>query len=233
VRKQENKWLLFEEETELARSSSLDSMLPVVLTYALMLSYLRSRCFAAIHGAAVSEGDSCVLMPGTSGSGKSTLLAALVASGAASCTDDMAVLTESPVRIRPLATPIGLKQGSWPVLENALPELQQLRIHRRGDGQRIKYLLPGANGRGTFADAPKRVTHLVFPRYAPSSGNTLTPIPRAVALHRLSGAGYERPGQLSARWLGRLTNWLRAMPCYELEFDELDAAVAEITSLLS
>ena len=64
-----------------------------------------------------------MLLPAISGSGKSTLTAALLAAGFGYCTDDLALLTGEPVRIRPVPTCLGLKRGSWNILAERLPQI--------------------------------------------------------------------------------------------------------------
>jgi hypothetical protein len=233
LRRQRHRWQLLEEGTVLACCEARDTVVPLVHTFALMLSYLRSASFAAVHGAAVSQGDRCVLMPGRSGDGKSTLAAALVGMGFACYADDLAVLAGPPVQLRPLPTRIGLKKGSWSLLSDVFPELDALPSYARADGQWVKYLLPRTHTEGTSVDATVNVTTLLFPRYSAAGKNLLVPIPQAVALEELSSAGYDLPGQISADWVRAVTEWLRDVPCYTLEFSNVDAAVARVTSLLT
>jgi hypothetical protein len=232
IQQMNNDWKLHEESVELTSCRTKEHLIPVIYTFVLMLSYLRSASFAAIHGAAVSNGSRCVLLPGSSGSGKSTLAAGLVGAGLSCYTDDMAVLTLPPVRLRPLPMRIGLKEGSWPVLADSFPELDDLAVYTRPDGRRVKYLAQACAGMARD-EGPVAVTDLVFPKYSVSARNTLKPLSRAAAFSELASAGYDLPTAMTADWVRTMTDWLRGVSCHEIEFDNLDAAIAQINRLLS
>ena len=226
-------WQLSEERHVLASCTTRDGIVPVIHAFTMMLAYRRSESFAAIHGAAVSSADRCVLMPAKSGSGKSTLTAALIGKGFACCSDDMAVLAGWPLRLRPVPVRIGLKAGSWDLLKDRLPGLRDLRPYLRDDGQQVKYLLPPGAGRHDSPDSSVEVSHLVFPRYSAAGNNRLAALPRGVAFDRLTAAGYDVPRRVSEDWVSSIVGWLRDKPCYALEYSNLDAAVERLQGLLA
>jgi hypothetical protein len=233
VRATPSGWRLLEEARELARCSSRDAVIPLVHTYALMLGYLRSTGSAAVHAAAVSNGNACVLLPGASGSGKSTLTAALVCAGFSCLADDIAVLTEAPVRLRPMPVSIALKAGSWSLLTRLQAELGALPEHALTDGTRVRYFAPGATRAQARSDSPVQVNSLVFPRFVAARGSELRAIGRADAFGRLFAAGHDLKGPFSEARVRALTDWLRETPCFQLVFSDLDAAVERIASLTS
>ncbi len=223
-----NGWALSEDGEERAFCDDLSGLAPMIHGVTMSLAYLRSECFGAIHGAIVAGSRSCALMPGESGNGKSTLSAALMAHGLSCYTDDLAILSTPPIRVRPVPLRIGLKTGSWRVLEPYLPVLSELPIYERADNQRVKYLpLPRPEKQDLVA-----ITAIVFPKYTPGSDGQAVPIRRADALQRLASAGYDLPGRLTTKWVAAVVDWIRDVPCFELHFDELRAAVRSVSSLL-
>lgn len=230
LRETGTRWRFCEEARELASCASRENVLPLVHTYTLMLGYLRSAGSAAVHGAALSSDKSCVLMPGASGSGKSTLAAALAGAGFACLADDIAVLTDPPVRLRPLPARIALKQSSWPLLSCWGTQLDALPDYELTGGRSVKYLRAPVRG---HRNSPEQVTHLVFPRYAPGGRNALLPLSKAEAYTNLFAAGHDLKGPLSESRLRVITDWLRQTPCFRLEFADLDAGVGHIGGLLA
>ncbi|HUF71400.1 MAG TPA: PqqD family peptide modification chaperone [Gammaproteobacteria bacterium] len=226
-------WGLFEEARELARCRSRDSVVPLVHTHALMLGYLRSSGMAAVHGAALSNGKTCVLMPGSSGCGKSTLTAALVGAGFACLADDIAVLTDSPVRLRPMPVRIALKQGSWPLLSRLRAHLDALPEYALTEGSRVKYLSPAGVRAQSLSQFPVEMSSLVFPRYVSGPKNELRRISKGDTFGKLFAAGHDLKGPFSESRVRTVTDWLRETPCFELEFSDLDAATGRIAELLS
>jgi len=187
-----------------------------------MLAFTKAPRFAALHaGAVLSDGQS-VLLPAASGHGKSTLTAALAAAGYGYLTDDFVILTEPPIRVRAVPLGVGLKEGSWAVLADRIPALNQQPIHVRSDGKRIRYLPMSPAAR----DESVPVRALVYPQYRPSAVTTYRRIRPADALTRLAAAGYD--ARLSGRTVRSLVEWLCAVPSYELVYGDLDAAVAAI-----
>jgi hypothetical protein len=142
ITQERDDWVLNLGGESLGRCQSREGIVPMVHAALLVMAYRESDCLTAIHAAAVSRGGNCVLLPGASGSGKSTLTAALVAKGYGYCTDDLCVLTHDPVRLRPAPVRVGLKPGSWPVLEGMIPNLATLPSYLRADGKRVRYWLP-------------------------------------------------------------------------------------------
>ena len=130
------------EERVIARCPKSSSFIPMLHAHLLLTAYRNSTCMAAIHAAVVTRDENCILMPAPSGSGKTTLAAVLMAKGFGYCADDLALLTHDPVRVRPVATSLGLKSGSWKVVEHLYPQLSRLPEYRRADGKRINYCRP-------------------------------------------------------------------------------------------
>jgi hypothetical protein len=185
---------------------------------------------AAIHAAVVTRDENCILMPAPSGSGKTTLAAVLMANGFGYCADDLALLTHDPVRVRPVATSLGLKSGSWKVVGHLFPELSRLPEYRRADGQRIKYLPPPQDTRVRDNYTPQCI---IFPSREPGCQTELKDISSAEALTRLTDAGYDLPKRINRDVVGSLIQWISQMPCFTLRFDSAEDAAREISGVLA
>ncbi len=208
---------------------------PMLHANLLMLAYDAAECLAAFHAGAVVRQDGCILMPAVSGSGKSTLTAALLQAGLGYCSDDVVLLDRDKLQVRPVPISLGIKKGSWPVLRSRFPQIDRLTTHLRGDGQQVRYLPPPATSLAYCQDncpaTTVPVSHIVFPRYAPDATGGLQALRPGEALCRMAEAGYDTNTCLTRETVGKLLNWLRTIPCFTLEYDSLDQAVARIRSL--
>ena len=81
--------------------------------YSILLGELFQRFddFFLVHGAAISNGDSTLLISGPSGHGKTTLSLDLLGQGFRLLSDDFAPIGRSDGRIHPFPKRIGLKRG--------------------------------------------------------------------------------------------------------------------------
>jgi hypothetical protein len=228
-----DRWVLLLDHTHLAECADRAEIVPMIYGNAAKLVYEAADCFAAVHAAAVAKGSTCVLMPAVSTSGKSTLTAALIASGYEYCTDDLAILTSMPTRLRPVPMQIGLKTGSWEVLAAFYPELASLPTHRRPDGQLVKYLQPAAHGVARSSDERLQVVAVVFPKFVRGSATQLRQISRAEALTRMAEAGYDLSGKLDRYSVEALVQWFETLQCYELQFESLGEAVESFANVLA
>jgi hypothetical protein len=224
------RWTLWLDDLRLAECSDASELVPMIYANTAQIIYEATDCFAAVHAAAVAKGDACVLMPAVSASGKSTLTAALIASGYDYCTDDLALLTAAPTRLRPVPMQIGLKSGSWAVLSALCPELASQPTYRRPDKQLVRYLHP--RGAARSSDERLQVAAIVFPSFKREAATRLRRIGRAEGLARLAEAGYDLTGKLDKGSVESLIEWLETLECYELQFSNLTEAVDAFAPLL-
>jgi len=85
--------------------TSEEELAPLLHGRVLLNAYSRTDCLTAIHAAAVSNDDTCIVFPASSGSGKSTLTAALIASGFQYCTDELVLLKHHTHTIQAAPSP--------------------------------------------------------------------------------------------------------------------------------
>jgi hypothetical protein len=210
-----------------------DGLLPMLHANILMMAYSASGCMAAVHAAVITHGDRCILMPAVAGSGKTTLTAALLASGFGYGTDDLALLSDAPVRIRAIPVCLGLKAGAWPVLAEKFPGLRKLPVYRRADGQAIRYLQPPPETLPEPGRDFSPADCIVFPCYQPDTRADIRRISSAGGLLRLTDAGYDFPTRMDQGTVQCLINWISGIPCYELQYGGLDEAVRLVGNLVS
>jgi len=206
---------------------------PLIHGRALSNAYSRADCLIAIHAAAVSNGDTCIVFPAGSGGGKSTLTAALIASGFQYCSDELVLLKHRTHTIQAAPAGIGIKSGAWPVLQPFHPVLEGLPIFLRQDAKQVRYLLPPKHLLANDTAQCYPVQSLVFPSYQPEKPTSLTPISPADALCRLTEAGYDMEGGLDAERVAELVDWIGGINCYELHVHDLHEAVSRVEGLLN
>jgi hypothetical protein len=224
-----NQWLLMHEGRVADRCSTAAGVVPMLHSTVLLMAYSSSDCMAGLHAAAVTRGDHCIIMPATSGSGKSTLTAVLLSQGFGHCADDLALLTREPIRIRPVPTCLGLKAGSWNVLDDVFPQIGQLPIHVRADGKQVRYLPPPSAG----GERDYNACAIVFPTW--SAGQRPVQFRRIKAgegLSRLTASGYDLRNRINREIVESLIRWISDLPCFELRYDIPADAAAIISALM-
>jgi hypothetical protein len=232
VQLDERGYFLFCDGMLVEHCASARELPPLLHGQALFNAYSRADCLTAIHAAAISKGDVCIVLPANSGSGKSTLTAALVASGYGYCTDELVLLKQHSHSIQAASTAIGIKSGAWPVLQSFHPGLAGLPVCLRQDSKQVRYLLPARQVLRENTAQSHLLHSLVFPRYRPASDTQLRQITPADALCRLTEAGYDVNGGLSAERVTELVDWITTVSCFELHFHDLHEAVARIGALM-
>jgi len=223
---------LFCNEELVDHCASEEELAPLLHGQALLNAYSRADCLTAIHAAAVSNGDSCIVFPASSGSGKSTLTAALIASGFQYCTDELVLLKHRTHTIQAAAAGIGVKTDAWQVLQPFHPVLKDLPTFLRQDAKQVRYLLPPKHLLANDTAQCYPVQSLVFPSYQPKQPTSLSRISPADALCRLTEAGYDMEGGLDTERVAELVSWIGGIECYELLVHDLQEAVSRIQDLL-
>ena len=190
------------------------------------LAFSFSEYHLAIHAAVLAKDDQCIVFPAMSYSGKSTLAASLLKNNYQYLSDEIAVLDEQ-FYVRPLPLGLGLKQGSWSVLDEFLPELGETEPLERWDGVPMKYLgVWYQEGMDALALSQERkeVSSLIFPCYTKDAVANLSSISAPSALHELFQAGYTEGRSLCLESCRALIHWLNHIPKFKFVYDDLNLA---------
>ncbi len=213
------------------RCRQRDTLAPLLKICLGRFALERSRDFCAIHAAALHLHDRCLLLPGASGSGKSTLAAALALAGFGLFGDDTIVLAQDTLAARAMPFAICLKPGAWRLLRSRLPTLLRQPVHKRPDGKLVRYIAPAGACQRIRPDAQAPVGWIVFPNRHAGSRTELVPLARAEALTRLLHECCPLGGGLDDAKVAQLVRWIGEIPCFELRFSSLAAAVEQLRGL--
>jgi hypothetical protein len=193
------------------------------------LSVIRNNpLFLVFHAGVVGRGGRCLMLPAAPGSGKSSLAAALARQGFSFFSDEVALCAEDRFALRPVPLGICVKSTGWALLTPLYPELATARTHDRVDGKIVRYLPPP---NGPKDDTYHPVGAIVFPRYAPGLTTELVPLGKAEALRRLLAECLAVRETLDEANVGRLVEWIKAVPCYELPNSSLAEATERLRDL--
>jgi hypothetical protein len=191
----------------------------------------RTDFFLQIHAGVVSNGSHGVMLPAAAGGGKSTLTAALVNRGFRYLTDEIALLQNDTLDVRPVPFAITVKPGSLAPLSTDYPHLADSPRHRREDEQDVVYLIPPEQNRYPANGAPLLVRWIVFPRYGTDETTALRPLGKAEALSRLLSECLVVPKDLDRDSVAALIAWFSQTECFELPFSSLAEAAGLLRDL--
>ncbi len=225
--------VLVEGIAPLAYSPRLERITPRLKSELLRLALQQHRYFLELHAGVVSNGQKCLLLPAAPGSGKSTLTAALVAAGFQYFSDEVALLEEPNLDIRPVPISVSVKSGAFNILTPLHPGLARSAEHTREDFETVRYLSPPAAALRYDPNRTYPAGWIVFPRYSPGVSTELRPIRRADALARMMREILVVAKPLDRRAVRSLVDWIRRVECYELPNSSLDRSVELVSSLLA
>lgn len=174
-----------------------------------------------LHASAISFDGRCVAFPGSKGSGKSTLAAAMVAAGADFVSDDYVPLERVSWQVWPVPYAPGVKQGSWHVLRERYPGLEEQPVYEL-DGVRIRYLDLDVSRIAPLSHGLP-VEALVFPRFEADAVLQERRMSPAEAFAQLchGGSMLDRRPEILAETLG----WIESIPAFQLLYGDLDRAI--------
>jgi hypothetical protein len=197
-------------------------LLPLLSNRLRTFAYQHTPYLLVTHAAVVSDGHTTVVFPGQSGSGKSTLAASLLARGYRLFSDELAMLDANGDLV-PIPLGLGLKSGSWSLLEEDFPTIVNSPEHIRRDGIRVRYLDPGTIPFTQGLDN-RLATHLCFPRYQPEGPDDIVPLSPVQAFRALTEAGYQVRG-LDEERVERIVTWLLGLSCFALTYSSTEKAL--------
>lgn len=180
-----------------------------------VLEYLHPgvEWLAMMHGGAVSRNGLGLVFPAVSGSGKTTLIAHLIAQeGFTYFADDLIVLSGPSAHIVPWPVPLSIKEGSWRLLSQSYPSLQDAPLYNTFRGPARLLIAPSSS----WQLAPAPVHAMIFPQYVAGAAVKLTRITAFEAIERLLNdriwLGYPMTEQRIRAFLA----WMDVTPAYAL-----------------
>jgi hypothetical protein len=186
------------------------------------LLYAEAEYDVAFHAAMVADDERGVLLCAPREAGKSTLTASLVAQGFDLMTDEPALLHLDTSSVSPLGLPVSLKEGSWTVLRHEWPQLNGAPVHVRSDGVQLRLLHPP---QARLSTRPRRLTHIVFPEYNPSSETQVELLSPFRALGLLNEGGMILAGHIDRDKFEIFLRLVCITPAYAMQYASLKEAV--------
>jgi hypothetical protein len=220
--------ILLNDGVPVAHCRSLNEVAPVVKASLQKGAVDRHSYFLKIHAGVVSNGKSCLLLPAAPGSGKTVLTGALACSGFDYLSDEVALLDEGTLAVRPMPLAMAVKPGAVEPLSRYYPRVRDLPTHLREDEQVVRYLAPPQPANGAVTDNAQPVRWIVFPCYAPGTKTAMTPIGRIEAFGRLMQELMVLPSELDKAKVADLVRWMRSVTCFELTVSSLTEAISLI-----
>lgn len=205
-----------------------EGLVPAVKSYLADAALGRGSYFLAIHAAALRFGRSSFLLAGAAGSGKSTLAAVLLGMGCDLYSDDIAVLSEDDLTLRPFPLSVGAKPGSWDIIGRYHAEISELPIHVRTDGKRVRYWTPAKERIVTAQERNPAPQAIFFVAHCAQAALCLEPFDKANAMARLLQGESYWPGRITKRHVARMIDWLKRLDCLSLTFADAEAAASKI-----
>jgi hypothetical protein len=224
--------VLLDGMAPVAFCGDLERVTPRLKTLLLQTAVQRHSYFLQIHAGVVSNGQKCLLLPAAPGGGKTTLTAALAAAGFQYFSDEVALLEEPDLEVRPVPIGLSIKSGALEVLAPLFPQLRRSARHTREDFETVSYLNPPMASFSYDLNRTYPAGWIVFPQYAPGASTELRPIGKAEALARLMKEVLAVATTMDQRIVRGLVHWIQRVDCYELPNSSLSQAVQLIGGLL-
>jgi coenzyme PQQ synthesis protein D (PqqD) len=182
-----------------------------------------SYCMA-LHAAGLMAPEGVLLIAGRKGSGKTTLSAALLAAGWGYLSDDTILLHARTLDAVAVPYSLGIKAGSWPLLAGLYPSLDRMAIHRREDGEVIRYFCPP---RENYA-LPRSVRWIAFPTRSANSRSTIRQLTQLEGLQRIFEHCCAIPRCLTHEDVRSLIQWSGGVGFFEMAVTDLGSATAHL-----
>lgn len=222
-------WTIFANGQE-TFTSVRDGQLGLALLHTVRsLLYDEARYDVAFHAAMVADSRHGLMLCAPRESGKSTLTAHLAANGFNLISDEPSFLSLNTASISQVEMPVSLKEGTWNILSDDWPQLTDATTHERSDGRRIKLLHPPP---GPPMKESARLTHIVFPAYAPSSVAQIESISSFRTIALLNEGGMLLGKQMTKDGFENFLTLICATPAFLARYSSLVEADQMIRRIL-
>jgi len=190
---------------------------------------LQCNEYLKLHAAAVSKGNSAIIMPGVPGAGKSTLCAALGLTGWRILSDEHAMIPPLTTQVVPICRPVSLKNESIDAIRSFSPLAtfgpvskkthKGIVVHMKAD------LHPLSHDKGSV-----RARAMVFPRFSRDEPQQLN---RRRKTDSFILAAYHsfNYSLLCEAGFDTMKTLIDQVECYDLVYRDLDWAVRTVNEL--
>ena len=226
----ESGWRIFANGREFFRIQHEQQLGLGLMHAARTLLYAEGDYDVAFHAAMVAEDDCGILLCAPRECGKSTLAAYLLAQGFELLTDEPALLHLDTSAVESLRLPVSLKQGSWQILEDSLPELTNAPVHIRSDGTKIRLVHPPEQ---RYSASARRLTQIVFPQYRSAAAAQIRSLSALHALWLLCDGGVTFAPRFSREDFERFLTLVCHTPAYQIEYSSLAEAHRMLREMLT
>ncbi len=225
-----NSYTLICNGVQVTKTERYEHIMPILMDHMQILAYQSVDYLLAVHSAMLTYKGRGLMLPGSSGSGKSTLAISLLAKGFECLSDEVSLISARDNKLMPLPLPVAIKSGSWNVIRDDFPNIDELPIWERKDGRRSKYIhLPHSEE----GHSDSIVKCIIFPHYqADQYEAELLSIDSISALKYLTDAGYQIRDGLTTEKVEQILLWISGIPVYELSYNSLDQAHRIIDQLM-
>ncbi len=227
---EEDKWSILLNQKIVHSGLEITELLPKVLD-CIRIGYYRSCDYLiSLHAGALYYNKVPLILPATSGSGKSTLSTYLMYQKNFEFLSDEVVMIDKHSCVYPIPTAITIKEGSWEVLKHYNIPLDNLPIHKRFDGQRLRFLLPKQ-----IATEHLKVhgAYLIFPHYISGVSTKIKPLTTLEALHIITTSGYEVFDSYDEKTIEQWIDILENLNKYTITYSNMEDARQNIEKIMT
>lgn len=207
----------------------INSALPLFEWGSNWLLAQRLNAYLLLHAGVVARGERALLLPAEPGSGKSTLTCALNVAGWRFLSDEFGIIDPVSGEVLPLLKPAALKNRSIEVIGARARERIGPLFPKTRKGDVAHFVAD----RDSFAQRHRGATPrlVVFPRFQAGAALRCSAVSPAEAAMRLGQNSFNYPS-LGPVGFTTVVKLVQGAHAYELVFGELDAAIAQIETLL-
>ena len=185
--------------------------------------------YLKLHAAAISWGDTAIVMPGVPGAGKSTLCAALGLSGWRILSDEHAMIPPDTAEVVPLCRPVSLKNASIDVIKSFSSEAMFGPVSKKTHKGVVVHMKADMHA-DSHDGKNVQVRAMVFPRYSREEPQQLSHRQRTdsfilAAYHSFNYSLLCEAGFEAMRTL------IDNVDCYDLVYNDLEWAVNALRNL--